>query len=149
MAKESEVLLQPGHKWNNIVFHNHTGLKQYPNYMMGGGYLVSGDVAQTLMNVNRKMRLKFTPIEDATMGFWLAAMVCTYLNCPKFGVYMLIACAKSELRLKRGTYQNSVSKRCSRNHIHSIEKICLCIHIVRDIFYNCSPQNACLSTSEL
>ena len=76
MAKESEVLLQPGHKWNNIVFHNHTGLKQYPNYMMGGGYLVSGDVAQTLMNVNRKMRLKFTPIEDATMGFWLAAMVC-------------------------------------------------------------------------
>ena len=75
MAKESEVLLQPGHKWNNIVFYNHTGLKQYPNYMMGGGYLVSGDVAQTLMNVNRKMRLKFTPIEDATMGFWLAAMV--------------------------------------------------------------------------
>ena len=25
MAKESEVLLQPGHKWNNIVFYNHTG----------------------------------------------------------------------------------------------------------------------------
>ena len=25
MAKESEVLLQPGHKWNNIIFHNHTG----------------------------------------------------------------------------------------------------------------------------
>lgn len=86
MAKESEVLLQPGHKWNNIVFHNHTGLKQYPNYMMGGGYLVSGDVAQTLMNVNRKMRLKFTPIEDATMGFWLAAMVyswpCNQLSPP-------------------------------------------------------------------
>ena len=26
MAKESEVLLQPGHKWNNIIFHNHTGV---------------------------------------------------------------------------------------------------------------------------
>lgn len=75
MAKDSEVLLQPGHKWNNIVFHNHTGLKQYPNYMMGGGYVVSGDVATTLMNINRRMQLKFTPIEDATMGFWLAAMV--------------------------------------------------------------------------
>lgn len=25
MAKESEVLLQPGHKWNNLIFHNHTG----------------------------------------------------------------------------------------------------------------------------
>jgi len=75
MAKESEVLLQPGHKWNNLVFFNHTGLRTYPNYMMGGGYVVSGDVAQTLVNVNRKMRLKFTPIEDATMGLWLAAMV--------------------------------------------------------------------------
>ena len=77
MAKESEVLLQPGHKWNNIVFYNHTGLKTYPNYMMGGGYVVSGDVAQTIMSVNRKMQLKFTPIEDATMGFWLMAMVGT------------------------------------------------------------------------
>lgn len=75
MAKESEVLLQPGHKWNNIVFFNHTGLRMYPNYAMGGGYLVSGDVAETIMNVNRKMQLKFTPIEDATMGFWLMAMV--------------------------------------------------------------------------
>ena len=28
MAKESEVLLQPGHKWNNIVFHNHTGTER-------------------------------------------------------------------------------------------------------------------------
>lgn len=25
MAKASEVMLQPGHKWNNLVFHNHTG----------------------------------------------------------------------------------------------------------------------------
>lgn len=25
MAKHSEVLLQPGHKWNNAVFYNHTG----------------------------------------------------------------------------------------------------------------------------
>ena len=80
MAKDSEVLLQPGHKWNNLVFHNHTGLKQYPNYMMGGGYIVSGDVAEMLMNINQRMKLKFTPIEDATMGFWLAAMV-RMLSC--------------------------------------------------------------------
>ena len=25
MAKHSEVLLTPGHKWNNAIFHNHTG----------------------------------------------------------------------------------------------------------------------------
>lgn len=51
-----QVLLQPGHKWNNIVFHNHTGLKTYPNYMMGGGYVVSGDVSRTLVDVHSKMR---------------------------------------------------------------------------------------------
>lgn len=32
MAKESEVLLQPGHKWNNIVFHNHTGADHPPTH---------------------------------------------------------------------------------------------------------------------
>lgn len=74
MAKESEVLLQPGHKWNNIVFHNHTGLKTYPTYAMGGGYVLSVDVAKVLVNINNNMRLKFTPIEDATIGFWLMAM---------------------------------------------------------------------------
>ncbi len=25
MARHSEVMLQPGHKWNNAVFYNHTG----------------------------------------------------------------------------------------------------------------------------
>ena len=35
MCSDSEVLLQPGHKWNNIVFYNHTGLKMYPHYMCG------------------------------------------------------------------------------------------------------------------
>ena len=30
MAKESEVLLQPGHKWNNMVFYNHTGARSGP-----------------------------------------------------------------------------------------------------------------------
>ena len=28
MAQHSEVLLQPGHKWNNAAFHNHTGARQ-------------------------------------------------------------------------------------------------------------------------
>ena len=36
----------------------HAGLKTYPNYMMGGGYVVSGDVAASLVNINRKMKLK-------------------------------------------------------------------------------------------
>lgn len=77
------MLLQPGHKWNNILFHNHTGLKMYPNYMMGGGYVLSGDVVTTLININRRMKLIFTPIEDATLGFWLMAMDLRHIDHAK------------------------------------------------------------------
>ena len=77
------MLLQPGHKWNNILFHNHTGLKMYPNYMMGGGYVLSGDVVTTLININRRMKLIFTPIEDATLGFWLMAMDLRHIDHEK------------------------------------------------------------------
>lgn len=83
MCTESEVLLQPGHKWNNIVFYNHTGLKTYPNYMMGGGYILSGDVSKMLLEMNAKLRLKFTPIEDATLGFWLMSMDLRHIDHPK------------------------------------------------------------------
>jgi len=84
MCTESEVLLQPGHKWNNIVFYNHTGLKTYPNYMMGGGYILSGDVSKMLLEMNAKLRLKFTPIEDATLGFWLMSMDLRHIDHPKY-----------------------------------------------------------------
>ena len=77
------MLLQPGHKWNNILFHNHTGLKMYPNYMMGGGYVLSGDVVTTLINIHRRMKLIFTPIEDATLGFWLMAMDLRHIDHAK------------------------------------------------------------------
>lgn len=98
MAKESEVLLQPGHKWNNMVFHNHTGLKTYPNYMMGGGYIVSGDVASSLVNINRKMKLKFTPIEDATLGFWLMSMDLRHIDHPRFYTWAAPCCFKAPVR---------------------------------------------------
>lgn len=115
MAQNSEVLLQPGHKWNNIVFHNHTGLRQYPNYMMvcvassrhwrvgfhclqGGGYVVSGGVAQTLVEVNNRMRLKFTPIEDATLGFWLMAMDLRHVDHQRFHTWAVPCCFKPPAR---------------------------------------------------
>ena len=89
MCTESEVLLQPGHKWNNIVFYNHTGLKTYPNYMMGGGYILSGDVSKMLLDINAKLRLKFTPIEDATLGFWLMSMDLRHVDHPKCAPHLL------------------------------------------------------------
>ncbi|CAL8463439.1 g2973 [Coccomyxa elongata] len=98
MCTESEVLLQPGHKWNNIVFYNHTGLKTYPNYMMGGGYILSGDVAKMLLDMNSKMRLKFTPIEDATLGFWLMSMDLRHVDHPKMYTYAVPCCFKAPVR---------------------------------------------------
>lgn len=51
--------------------------------MMGGGYVVSGDVAASLVNINKHMRLKFTPIEDATLGFWLMSMDLRHIDHPR------------------------------------------------------------------
>ncbi|KAK9802990.1 hypothetical protein WJX73_005638 [Symbiochloris irregularis] len=98
MAKESGVLLQPGHKWNNMVFYNHTGLKTYPKYMMGGGYLISGDVAAALVNINRTMQLKFTPIEDATVGFWLMSMDLRHVDHQRFYTWAAPCCFKAPVR---------------------------------------------------
>ena len=92
MIQESEVLLQPGHKWNNDVFYNHTGLRTYPKYAMGGGYVLSGDVARTLIGVNRAQRLKFTPIEDATLGFWLMAMDLRHVDHERFYTWAAACC---------------------------------------------------------
>lgn len=92
MIQESEVLLAPGHKWNNAVFYNHTGLRTYPKYAMGGGYVLSGDVARTLVGVNRAMRLKFTPIEDATLGFWLMAMDLRHVDHERFYTWAASCC---------------------------------------------------------
>ena len=75
-----------------------TGLKTYPNYMMGGGYIVSGDVASSLVNINRKMQLKFTPIEDATVGFWLMSMDLRHIDHPKFYTWAAPCCFKAPVR---------------------------------------------------
>ena len=74
------------------------GLKTYPNYMMGGGYVVSGDVASSLVNINRKMKLKFTPIEDATLGFWLMSMDLRHIDHPRFYSWAAPCCFKAPVR---------------------------------------------------
>lgn len=98
MAKHSEVLLQPGHKWNNAVFYNHTGLHMYPNYMMGGGYVMSGEVCRILVDVHARMPLKFTPIEDATLGFWLMSMDLRHIDHPRFHTWAAPCCFKAPVR---------------------------------------------------
>ena len=50
------VFDQPGHKYNNPDFHSHTGLRNYPKYMLGGGYIFSDDVAQLIVLNNKLVR---------------------------------------------------------------------------------------------
>lgn len=41
------------------------------------------DVAQALVHLQSKVSLKFTPIEDATIGFWVMGMDLRQIDHPK------------------------------------------------------------------
>ena len=60
------------------------GWQTYANYMFGGGYIVSADVAKALVTMESMVKLKFTPIEDATVGFWLMGMDIRQIDHPKY-----------------------------------------------------------------
>jgi hypothetical protein len=48
---------RPEHPHNSAEFAEHTGLTHfYPKYMVGGGYVVSGDVAKMIVVTNRLVR---------------------------------------------------------------------------------------------
>ena len=74
------------------------GLNTYPTYAMGGGYVLSADVVHTLLHVNQTMKLKFTPIEDATVGFWLMSMDLRFIHHPKILGYAAPCCFKLPVR---------------------------------------------------
>lgn len=103
MARGGPVHLDPEHRWQNMEFFNHTGLEKYPNYMMGGGYVVSGDVAAALVSLHAQVGLKFTPIEDATFGFWLSPMDLRQVDHPKIYAWGNPCCFRRILRFKSCT----------------------------------------------
>ena len=46
----------------------------------------------------RRMRLKFTPIEDATLGFWLMPMELRHVDHPRFFTWAAPCCFKAPVR---------------------------------------------------
>lgn len=66
--------------------------------MMGGGYVVGGEVARLLVDIHTRMHLKFTPIEDATLGFWLMAMDLRHIDHPRFYTWAAPCCFKAPVR---------------------------------------------------
>lgn len=65
---------------------------------MGGGYVLGGEVARLMVELHERMSLKFTPIEDATLGFWLSALDLRQIDHPKFWTWAAPCCFRSPLR---------------------------------------------------
>eukprot|EP01025_Chloroclados_australasicus_P029229 TRINITY_DN2913_c2_g1_i1.p1 TRINITY_DN2913_c2_g1~~TRINITY_DN2913_c2_g1_i1.p1 ORF type:complete len:502 (-),score=52.35 TRINITY_DN2913_c2_g1_i1:20-1480(-) len=78
------VNVEAGHRWNDQVYVNYTHLDYYPPYMLGGGYVLSQDLASILVNLYKQKLLFFTPIEDSTVGVWLFPFNITRVDLPTF-----------------------------------------------------------------
>ncbi len=76
---------QPSQYYNEPYF-NRTGLEYYPNYMVGGGYIVTQDIAAGLVAMNNFVGLKVFHLEDANFGFWLSTLDVHYVDHPQFSV---------------------------------------------------------------
>lgn len=73
-------------QYYNAPYHTRTGLEYYPHYMVGGGYIVTQDIAAGLVAVNSFVGLKVFHLEDANFGFWLSPLDVHYVNHPQFSV---------------------------------------------------------------
>eukprot|EP00668_Euglena_longa_P014946 GGOE01018986.1.p1 GENE.GGOE01018986.1~~GGOE01018986.1.p1 ORF type:complete len:266 (-),score=34.44 GGOE01018986.1:591-1352(-) len=62
LLSRGEVLLDGG-VWDNRAFLNDTGLRAYPDYFLGGGYFMSGDVVRALGTLSRTIPLQRWPVE--------------------------------------------------------------------------------------
>jgi Galactosyltransferase len=103
------------HPHNSDEFYEHTGLKAYPKYMVGGGYLISSDVARMVVVANQLVGLKLYTVEDATFGYWLSAWDIRHVHNPKFRCalpgHTVASKFPSERRLSWGRNQLSSLKR--------------------------------------
>jgi site-specific DNA-adenine methylase len=43
------VFMDSKHKWNNQAYFEHTAVKSYLPYALGGGYILSGDILKVCM----------------------------------------------------------------------------------------------------
>ena len=73
-------------QYYNEPYYNRTGLEYYPNYMVGGGYIVTQDIAAGLVAMNSFVGLKVFHLEDANFGFWLSTLEVHYVDHPQFSV---------------------------------------------------------------
>ena len=51
----TQVRLAEGDKWQDVEYLKHTSLKTYMPYMMGGGYVLSADLAHVILGINQQV----------------------------------------------------------------------------------------------
>lgn len=51
----AQVRLAEGDKWQDVEYLKHTSLKTYMPYMMGGGYVLSADLAHVILGINQQV----------------------------------------------------------------------------------------------
>lgn len=56
-----QVRTAEGDKWQDVEYLNHTSLKTYMPYMMGGGYVLSADLAHVILGINQQVGIACAP----------------------------------------------------------------------------------------
>jgi hypothetical protein len=60
----AQVRLAEGDKWQDVEYLKHTSLKTYMPYMMGGGYVLSADLAHVILGINQQVTMAVTVATD-------------------------------------------------------------------------------------
>ena len=81
--------------------------------------MLSGDVCKMLLEINSKLKLKFTPIEDATLGFWLMSMDLRHVDHPK--------CAHGGPPADNCTHACQCTPRQGQILVHGLACSCRCV----------------------
>eukprot|EP00667_Euglena_gracilis_P018813 EG_transcript_20058 len=67
-------------QWEAPKYQPISGLWDFPCYMQGGGYMLSGDVVRALGTLAATLSLQHHSIEDASLGMWLFGLNLTRVN---------------------------------------------------------------------
>lgn len=80
-------------------------MKEYPYYHAGAGYILSGTLASMLSEWDARFGLKYSTMEDATVGAWLMPVAgIVYAHSPR--IFTLESLRDTASKLKH--YENTV-----------------------------------------
>lgn len=76
----AKPITKKGHKWEDQIYTNRTGMSVYPRHAKGPGYVLSPDLARYIAELSETLpccrkwayaKVRTLPSEDVSVGFWL------------------------------------------------------------------------------